>query len=200
MMPKVLFRSTGVEELLDEVEQALQTRVNDALAEVYERRQIADEARAQWRGVNYVPIEYDPIPKHHFHTGNFPKLVLEEVPREGYPYIVLMIEDYAPDAEDARQDHMNVFRDALSVHCLASASPEEGSEVVFRRAVRMGEAVYLALGSDPAMQKRLSGFSNPVRGQPSVPWTYKQKGRGDSWWFQAIGTSYAIKTYTSMHQ
>ena len=199
-MSRVFARSTGVEELLDEVEIVLMRNINPALAEVYERRELADRARAERREIPYVPIERDDIPVAHFHTGNFPSLVLEEVPKEAYPYVVITVEDYAPDAEDPRQDHMNVYREALSVHCLAQASPAEGSEVVFRRAVRMGEAVFLSLGSDAAMQSRLSGFSNPVRGQHSVPWTYNHKGRGKDWWFQAVGTSYAIKNYTSMHQ
>jgi hypothetical protein len=149
--------------------------------------------------VPYIPLTYDDIPPDHFHTGNFPSLVLEEVPEEAYPYIVLTVEDYIPDIEDARQDHLNVFRENLVIHCLAHATPEEGSEVVFRRAVRMAEAVYLCFASDPTMQSALSGISNPTRGQHSIPWTYQFKGRGENHWFQAVGTSYAIKNYSSMY-
>lgn len=199
-MSPVYSRSTGLEELLDDVEKSLHDNLNDALAEVFARRQAADQLRAQWRGVDYVPITMDPIPDDHFHTGNFPSLVLEEVPMEAYPYLVITIEEYAPDPEDARQDHLNVFRESLVVHCLASAEPDEHdpSELVFRRAIRMGEAVFLSLASDPALSKRLAQFSNPVRGQHSVPWTYQHKGRGKNYWYQAVGTSYAIKNYSSM--
>lgn len=199
-MPRIAFKSTGVEELLDEVEILLMRDLNDALAYVYEQREQMDRARAERRGMTYQPIEYAEVPREHFHTGNFPSFVLSEVPKEDYPYVVLTVEDWAPDAEDARSDHVNVYRDALSVHCLASATPVEGSEVVYRRALRMGEAVFISLGSDPQMQTRLSGFSNPVRGQHSIPWTAQEKGRGDDYWFQSVGQSYAIKSYTSMHQ
>lgn len=200
MSPLVYERSTGLEELLDEIEIVLMRDINDALAEVYDRMRERDQARALRRNEPYEPLEYHAVPPEHFHTGNFPSLVLDEVPKEDYPYIVLTVESYSPDAEDARQDHLNVFRDALVVHCLAHAEPDEGSEVVFRRAVRMGEAVYLSLASDPLMRAALSGASNPVRGQHSVPWTYQHKGRGKDHWFQAVGTSYAIKTYTSHYQ
>jgi hypothetical protein len=194
------FQTTGLEELVDDVEEVLLRDINDALATVYERRALADEARALRRGVGYVPLTYDEVPSDHFHVGNFPRLSYEEVDYEAYPYIVLTVEDYVPDPEDATQDHRNVYRDALVVHCLAASSSEEGGEVVWRRAVRMGEAVFLALASDPMMQRRLSGVSNPVRGQHSIPWTHKRKGRGEVFWFQAVGTHYAIKNYTSMHQ
>lgn len=198
-MSQVVSKSTGVEEVLDEIEAVLIPEINPALAEVYERREQADKDRATRRQIEYVPLEYDEVPPSHFHTGNFPSLVLEEVPRDSYPYIVLTIDDYSVDPEDPRHDHMSVFRDAVAVHCLAKASPEEGSEVVFRRAIRMGEAVFLALASNPSMQKRLGGLSNPLRGQPSIPWTYQEQGLGEDWWYQAVGTSYAIKTYTSMY-
>jgi hypothetical protein len=197
-MSRVIAKSTGVEELLDEMEIVLIRDINEALAEVYARRQQSDIDRAQRRGVNYVPMEYDEVPTDHFHTGNFPSLVLEEVPPESYPYIVLTIEDYSPDPESAAHDQMNVYRDAISVHCLASATPEEGSEIVFRRAVRLGEAVFLSLMSDGQMSRRLASLSNPVRGQASVPWTYRKEGRGEKHWFQAVGTQFAIKNYTSM--
>jgi hypothetical protein len=199
-MPQIAFKSTGVEELLDEVETLLMRDLNDSLAYVYEQRELMDRARALRRGVAYEPIEYSEVPVSHYHVGNFPSMVLAEVPKEDYPYVVLTVEDWAPDAEDPRNDHMNVYRDQLSVHCLASATPAEGGEVVYRRALRMGEAVFLSLGSDPRMQKRLSGFSNPVRGQHSVPWTAQEKGRGDDYWFQSVGQSYAVKSFTSMYQ
>lgn len=199
MTSPVLSQSTGVEEALDEIEVVLIRDINPALDEVYSRRVQSDKDRAERRQIPYVAIEYEEVPPSHFHTGNFPSLVLEEVPKDAYPYVVLTIDDYTADPADAQNDHMNVYRDAVVVHCLAKASPQEGSEVVFRRAVRMGEAVFLALASDSSMQKRLGGLSNPLRGQPSIPWTYQDKGRGKDWWYQAVGTSYAIRTYTSMY-
>ena len=54
---RVFAQSTGVEELLDEVEAVLIRDINETLAYVYERREAADQARATRRGVNYVPIE-----------------------------------------------------------------------------------------------------------------------------------------------
>lgn len=199
-MAIVHYRSTGVEELLDMVEAILIANINDALEEVYNRMVAADQARALRRQVDYVPLTYEEVPPAHFHTGNFPSLVLDEVPKDDYPYIVLTIEDYAPDAESPRNDHMNVYRKALAVHCLAKASVEEGHEVVFRRAIRMGEAVYITLASEPSMRSALAGIDNPTRGQHSIPWTHQHKGRGPDIWFQSVGTSYAIRSYTTMHQ
>ena len=114
-----------------------------------------------------------------------------------------------PDAEDIRLDHMDVFRSGFTVHCLAKAAKEPipqgdfsgvnidaASDIVFRRAVRMGEAVHLVLHSDPGASRLISGSSNPTRGQQSLPWTYQHNGVGPNFWFQAVGTSYAIKSYT----
>jgi hypothetical protein len=199
MTPLVNHRSTGVEELLDQIEIVLIDSINDALAEVYARRELSDIARAERRGVDYVALSYEQVPSDHFHIGNFPSLVLEEVPPDAYPYLVLTVEDFMPDAEDIRQDHINVYRDALVVHCLAKSSDEEGPEVVFRRAVRMGEAVFLALGTDPVVSRLLGTFSNPTRGQQSIPWTSQHKGRGNNSWYQAVGMSYAIKSYSTMY-
>lgn len=200
MSPQIIFQSTGVEELLETVEIVILRDINDALATVYERWRERDEARAARRQVPYVEMTYDNVPADHFHIGNFPEPVLEETPKSAYPFIVLTVEDYAADAEDPRNDHVDVFRDNLVVHALAKASDSEGSEVVFRRAVRMSMAIHLCLGSARETASLLKGFSNPVRGQNSMPWTYKDKGRKLNWWYQAVGTSYAIKTYSSQYQ
>ena len=197
-MTRIFSQSTGTEELLDEVETVLISDINDALDQVYNRQEASDQARALRRNIPYFPIEYEYVPPDHFHTGNFPSISLEEVPLDSYPYIVLTIEGYTPNPESARDDHKNVYDDILVVHCLAQASLEEGSETVFRRSVRMGEAVYIALMSNTAMEKKLSASANPVRGQTSLPFTSNYKGRGDKWWFQSCGTQYSIKSYTSM--
>jgi hypothetical protein len=211
----ILDSALGTEEILDVVERVIITDINPALATVYERRVPADQARAELRGEPYVPLEYEDVPPNHVWIGNFPSVVLEEVGPEAYPYIAVTTEDYSPDAEDIRLDQLSVFRQAFTVHCLVKAAPEgpydsgieydphlidPASNVVFRRAVRMSEAVFLALGSNPESARLFSGFSNPVRGQHSLPWTYQHKGRGPNFWFQAVGTSYAIKAYTTMHQ
>jgi len=192
----IWLNSTGTEELLDAVEEVLIENINDALAQVYERNVERDQARAMRRGVEYVALTYDEVPPDHFHTGNFPSLVLEEIPRDAYPYIVLTIEEYAPSAEDLLMDQINIFRENLVVHCLAKADPDEGSEIVFRRAIRMGEAVYLTLASEPSLRSALAAFSNPQRGQHSIPWTAPHKGRGEDYWYQAVGTTYALRNRT----
>lgn len=200
-MTLLVTKGVGVEEILDAVEIVLQNDMNDALTEIFERREPLDMARAERRGLldGYTPLTFDPVPADHYHQGNFPSFVLEEVPKDDYPYVVLTVEDFAPDPEDARHDHITVMRDALVIHTLAKAEPEEGSDAVFRRAVRMGEAVFLCLASDPQMAHMLSGISNPVRGQHSIPWTHQFKGRGKDHWFQSVGTTYAIKSYTTTH-
>lgn len=195
-MSQLIYTSSlGVEDFLDDVKTVVIRDINDALKAIYERRSELDKANAVKWGVEYVPLEYDEVDPANVFVANFPRKSLEEVEKETYPYIVLTVEDYAPDPEDSRNDQVNVYRDGLSVHCLAQASVDEGSEVVFRRAIRMAEAVYVVLMSDSVMKRRLSSVSNPQRGTPSVPFTHKFKGRGDDFWFQAYGTFYAVKTY-----
>lgn len=197
-MSRVVQSGLGAEEFLDDIEAVLNEGINSNLAVVYERMEQRDRARAMRRGLEYEPLEYDELDPDHFHVGWFPRLSLEEVPLVLYPYIVLAIEDMAPDPESARQDHMRVFRQALAIHSLASATEEEGSEAVYRRAIRMAEAVDLTLTSHPMTGRLLSGLPNPVRGQSSIPFTYREKGRVDQKnWFQSVGLSYAIKIYTT---
>lgn len=212
MSPLVEQIAIGTEEVLDAVEAVIITDINDCLAVVYERRTTPDQKRAELRGEPYLPLEYEEVPPSHVWIGNFPSLVLEEVGPEAYPYIAVTVEDYSPDVEDARLDQLNSYRVPFTVHCLAKAAPvdtdstirdqphtvDPGASDVFRRCVRMSEAVFIALGSNPETARLISGFSNPVRGQHSLPWNYQHKGRGPNFWFQAVGTSYAIKTYTSL--
>jgi hypothetical protein len=131
---------------------------------------------------------------------------LEEVGPDAYPYIAVTVDPYTPEAEDIRLDHVDVYRNGFTVHCLAKSAPQgdlnsvgidAASDIVFRRAVRMGEAVHLVLNQDPIASRLISGASNPTRGQQSLPWTYQHDGRGPNFWFQAVGTTYAIKSYTS---
>jgi hypothetical protein len=193
-------QALGTEGMLDDIEIALSAEINEALEHVYDAQAVRDEARALRRGQEYVPMDPVPIPPEHFHVGNFPRMVLEEVPGEMYPYVVLAIEDAVPDAESGRQDHMNVFRQALAVHSLAEASEDEGSEIVYRRAMRMGEAVHLVMSTNPTCKRLLQGMPNPTRGQSSIPWTYRAQGRnGNRAWYQAVGLTYAIKIYTTSY-
>ena len=95
---------------------------------------------------------------------------------------------------------MSVFRQALAVHSLASATEEEGSEFVYRRALRMGEAVHLVMSTNPTCKRLLKGMPNPTRGQSSIPWTYRTQGRNNNRaWYQAVGLTYAIKIYTTSY-
>ncbi|HWI67538.1 MAG TPA: hypothetical protein VNS88_04095 [Nitrospiraceae bacterium] len=205
MSPYLSESAIGTEELLDIIESAIIRDINDALAAVYERREAGDVARAELRGEEYTPLTYEEIPPSHVYVGNFPSLVLEEVGPEAYPYIAVTPEDYMPEAEDIRLDQRHVFRSGFTVHCLVKSEPQGNlagvnidgaSDIVFRRAVRMGEAVHLVLHSDPSTSRLISGSSNPTRGQQSLPWTYQHNGVGANFWFQAVGTSYAIKSYT----
>lgn len=206
MSPLLTDSILGTEDILDVLEMAIILNVNDALASVYAKRVVADQRRAEMRGEEYVPFTYEQVPTSHVFTGNFPSLVLEEVGPEAYPYIAITPEDFLPDTEDTTQDHRDVFRSGVTVHCLAKSEPQGdinntgvdyGSEIVFRRAVRMSEAVYLVMNSEPSTARLLAGASNPLRGQHSLPWTYQREGVGPNFWFQAVGTSFVIKSYTS---
>lgn len=208
MSPYLSEITIGTEELLDIIESAIIRDINEALVAIYARREAGDVARAELRGEEYVPLTYEEITPSHVYVGNFPSLVLEEVGPEAYPYIAVTVEDYMPDAEDARLDHVDVFRNGFTVHCLAKSESQGdingvnmdgASDIVFRRAIRMGEAVHLALHQDPGTSRLISGSSNPTRGQQSLPWTYQHNGQGPNFWFQAVGTSYAIKSYTGSY-
>lgn len=200
MSPQIYHGTLGVEEVLEAVEIVLSRDINDCLRTVYDMREEMDRNRAERRGYDYRPLTYDDVPPDHFHAGAFPHPVLDNTPKDSYPFIVLTVDDVVPDAEDARSDHIDIYRDNLMVHALARASEAEGAEIVFRRGVRMAQAAYLAIASDPVTRDMLLGLSNPVRGQHSIPWTYQEKGRGPDWWFQAVGTSYALKTRTTLNQ
>ena len=199
-MSQIIHSALGLEEIFDTVAVAIIEDVNSALDVVYSRRKPLDETLAIARGIDFEPLIYDEVPASHVHIGNFPSLAFDEVAPEEYPYIALTLEDYSPDPEDALQDHMNVIRDGIVVHCLSRASEAEGAEVVFRRSCRMAEAVFILLSSNSGTQKMFTGLSNPVRGRPSIPWRYQHEGYGENGWFQAIGTQYQIKTYTTTHQ
>jgi hypothetical protein len=193
-------QALGTEGMLDDIEIALQAEINEALQAVYDYLEPRDQQRAIRRGTPYTPLEPVDIPVDHFHVGNFPRMVLEEVPGEMYPYVVLAIEDAVPDTEYGSQDHISVFRQALAVHSLAEATEEEGSEVVYRRALRMGEAVHLVMSTNQVCRRLLKGMPNPTRGQSSIPWTYRTNGRNQNRaWYQAVGLTYAIKIYTSSY-
>jgi len=206
MSPYLSDTLVGTEELLDMIESAIIRDINEALATVYERRTPLDQARAALRGEEFVPLEYEDVPVNHVWAGNFPSTVLEEVGPEAYPYVAITIDDVIPDAEDLMQDHVNVYRNGFTLHSLAKATPEgevngqgidPASDKVLRRAVRMGEALHLVMTSDPTMIRLISGGSNPTRGQHSLPWRYQHQGVGLNFWFQAVGTTYAIKSYSA---
>lgn len=199
-MSRILKHTLGAEEFLDTIEIALVKGLDEALEAVYEVQAPRDQARAERRGIDYVPISFAYVPTSHYHVGNFPRLVMEQVPPELYPYIVLAIEDMVPDPESANQDHVQVFRQALAVHSLASATEDEGSEIVYRRAIRMATAVHNVLSADMTTQAILRGLTNPTRGQSSIPWTYREKGRTENkQWYQSVGLQYAIKAYTTQY-
>lgn len=184
--------------MLDDIEAVLQSDLNAALAVVYANLEARDEERAARRGVEYVPMTYDEVPPDHYHVGNFPRQVLKDVPDEMYPYVVLAVEDMTPDAASTNNDHLQVFRQALAIHSLARASNDEGSEIVYRRGLRMGVAVHTVMESNSITSRMLKGIENPTRGQSSIPWTYREGGRNDKKaWYQAVGLSYAIQLYTS---
>jgi hypothetical protein len=88
-MSRILQHTLGAEEFMDVIEIALVNDLDEALSAVYEVQAPRDMARALRRGIEYVPITWDVVPPDHFHVGNFPRLTLEQVPPEIYPYIVL---------------------------------------------------------------------------------------------------------------
>ena len=118
MSPFLSESALGTEEMLAAIESAIIRDMNAALATIYTRREAGDMARAELRGEEYIALTYEEIPPSHVYVGNFPSLVLEEVGPEAYPYVAVTIEDYLPDAENVRLDHVDVFRSGFTVHCL----------------------------------------------------------------------------------
>lgn len=190
----------GVEELVDEIEFVLRDQLNGRLVEQDAYWAPRDQDRATKRGEDYVPITLEPVKPNAFHAGNIPSLVNEQALMEDdYPYVAIVPQDVAHDPSSQNEDQRNVFQNQISIHAIAKASPSEGPEIAYRRAVRMAEAIYVTVLEEPTLRSKLRGIANPVRVQVSEPFPFNPKGHGpDSFW-QAAGTQYAIKNLTVSH-
>ena len=190
----------GTEELIDEVETVLRELLNQTITDRNAYWVPLDQQRAAMRGTDYVAIEVDPIADSAFYAFNIPSLVREEFNQlENIPYVAIVPDDSAPDAEDARQDQRNVRQQLLSIHTIArTMTPTEDPELAGRRAVRIADAVYMTVLSDPRLSRKLKPLSNPVRVRVSEPFPFNPEGHGDDdYYWQAAGVQYAVKNYTT---
>jgi hypothetical protein len=190
----------GIEELVDQVETVLSESLNDMIDQRNAYWVPLDQERAAMRGVAYEPIVVDAIADDAFHTFNIPSLVREEFNTlDNIPYVAIVPDDSAPDAEDARQDHRNVQQQLLSIHSIArTMTPAEDPELAGRRAVRIADAIYMTVLSDMRLSRKLKPLSNPVRVRVSEPFVFNVEGHGDEdYYWQAAGVQYAVKSYTT---
>lgn len=194
-----LYTGLGIEELVDEVEILLRNKLNDGLIQQQERWNEADEERADRRGVDYVPIELEPVSNDAFHVGYIPSLVLGEADLglDRFPYVAITPGDTSPDPEDASADHFSVHQNNMSIHAISKASWAEGAEIAWRRSARMAEAIYAVVFGDPKMRQLLGAISNPARVRGSEPFRFNPEGQGEDSFWVAAGTDYIIKNYST---
>lgn len=197
-MPTI-YQGIGIEALVDDISGTLRAKLNAQLDVQAAKWAPLDQARAAEAGVSYTPITLEPVDPASFHVGNVPSLVRDDLALDDYPYVAVTFEDAAPDPENDRHDHMNVLRDALTIHAIAKAEKSaDGAEIVFRRAARMAEAIYAVVMGDSKLSRMLTGVSNPMRVELSQPFLFNPEGLEDQDWFWlAAGTQYAIKNYTT---
>lgn len=195
-----IYEGIGIEELIDQIEIVLRERLNDEMEIQQETWKPADEARADMRGIDYVPIDLEPVEDSAFHVGYIPSLVLDEAEMtlDWFPYVAITPNDTAPDPEDPRQDQLRVNQNLLSIHAIAKSSLDEGAEFAFRRSARMAEAIYKIVLGDNRLKHKLKGVSNPSRIRRSEPFRFNPEGLedGDHFWM-ACGTDYTIKNYSA---
>jgi hypothetical protein len=191
-------RGLGIEDLVDLMVDTLEAKLNDQLAVIAAMRDPLDEARAARRGVPYVPITLDPIPPTGFHTGSVPSFIMgDDLEPGAYPYVAVTFDDESPDPEDARHDHLNVYRNILMIHTIAKATLAEGPEFAWRRAVRMSEAAYRVVQGDAQLKRVEKGASNPMRALISEPFRVSIDGIDDNdFLWQTAGAQYVAKNYT----
>lgn len=187
----------AVEQIAWEIERTLLESYDDARMAVDRAAVAMDQERADLRGVAYVPIVTEPVPAENIHVGYLPSFVREDDHVGNYPLVAIEPTRVGPDAEDARQDQQDVFLDMVTIHVGAKASPAEGEDVVYRRTVRMAEAVFYLVRTNTRLTRILRGMSNPMQGLLSEPWKYPaEDGHGEEWWFRVCGQEYQVKNYS----
>lgn len=203
-MPSV-YEGIGTERLVDEVFLVMIEKFNDALLTQQAAGEQLDSERAARLGITLPPISLEQVdanqrvgfPYGNFHVGSIPSFVQTEDRVVNYPCLVVMPGRTTPDAEDAVMDHYSVLSNALVFHSFAKASPAEGTEMAYRRAQRMAEAVHTVVCVDNAVRRIVSGVSGPLIVERSEPWLFPaEDGHGDDWSWVAVMTQYNVKNYS----
>lgn len=191
------FRGLGIEDLVDLMSDTMEDKLNTALDRQFANREPKDQARADRRGVDYVPITLPHVDPTSFYVGSIPSLIRDDLPDSAYPYVAVTFDDATPDPENERQDHRNVYRETLMVHTIAKATLVEGPEFAFRRAARMAEAAYSVVMGDGQLKRLVQGVSNPMRALISEPFRVSLDGNdANDFYWQAAGTQWVAKSYT----
>jgi hypothetical protein len=195
----LMFDGLGAEAMVDEVFLVFRERLNAAIASQQERYVGQDQRRAAIMGVPYKPLILEPIPVENFHAGSIPSFVTDDDREGNYPMCVVVPGRTVPDGEDASADQYDVFNNLVAIHVFARAtmSNEEGFDLVYRRSMRMAEAVHQIVKTDRDLRKMFAGVSGPVLVERSDPWTFpSQDGHGDEWVWQAVMHQYQVKNYS----
>ena len=203
-MPTIL-EGIGTERLVDEVFLVVVETFNDALVTQQARGEQLDAERATRMGFALPPVALDPVdaepregfPYGNFHVGSIPSFIQTDDRVVNYPCVIVMPGRTTVDAEDALMDDYSVLSNALVFHSFARSSPAEGTEVAYRRAQRMAEAVHTVIAVDNKLRRIVSGVSGPTLIERSEPWLFPaEDGHGDDWSWVAVMTQYQVRNYS----
>lgn len=191
-----LYEGIGLEELLDDLEIALMENMDDDVIVVNERLEERDQARAVRRGVPYLPVTMESIPRNHYHVPSIPSFVGTGDDRtERYPLVAITPGRFGQAPESARMDHYDVISSFVTVHTFAKAAPNEGDEMAGRRAMRYAAAVYRVVMTHPVLKRRFAGSAFNA-GQLSEPWLFPAgDGIGEDWYWQSAFTEFQINNH-----
>lgn len=194
-MPTI-YDGIGVEQLIDEITFVIADGINDKIAELAPVWSARDNERAIRLNVAAVEHVVETISPENIVTGDIPSLIQDNLPEDHYPNICIIPEQTMPDPEDDSIDQYDVLRNSIDIHSLVKASPEEGANFTYWRAVRTAEALDLLVSSTPKLASKLRGISNPQLVQPSPPFAFQpREGHGDDWWWRAARIRYLVKNY-----
>jgi len=204
-VPTIL-EGLGTEEVLDEVFNVMYLHFNDELAVQQDVGNQLDADRATLLGVGVPTVELEPVdstpkdgfPYGNFHIGSIPSFVQTEDRVANYPMLVVAPGRTIPDPENVMTDQYDVFQNGVSIHCFARASLEQGVEMVYRRVMRMAEAVHNVVNST-SLRRIVAGTSGPILVDRSEPWRFPHEdGHGDDWYWMAVMHQYQVKNYSHM--
>lgn len=188
----------GLEEVATGALYLLMDGLNEELEEIEAFKAPADEALADRRGVEYVPVTLEQVEDENFHLGHVPSLIEDSTPLDSYPALSVMAYRAGPAGTDAG-DHYAEYKDSMYVELLVKASPSEGEEVCDKRAWRTADAVHNVIMRDRTLMGAVyevgdspTCLVSEVFVRPSNP----SEGHGEDWFWQAARIEYGVNKYS----